>query len=93
MAMQSTATATPGYATEMQLLKNKISQLKTIIITAVEQIKQALESLHATPHNSATNDMETDVADHMNSEHPTAPNNFHPNQLDLPAIISEQKMT
>jgi len=50
---QPTMTATTGYATEMLLLAKETSELKTIITTAMEQIKQikqALASLHATPH-------------------------------------------
>jgi len=74
-----------GYATELQSLKNEISQLKTIITTAMEQIKQALASLPMPSPPTESNVMDTDVKQNMSSKPKPATNNPPPTQLDLPA--------
>jgi len=80
----------PGYATELQSLKHKISQLTMLITTAMEQIKQALTSLPMIPPTES-NAMDTDVESNLSSATQMATNNPPPYQLDLPVIIQELK--
>jgi len=86
------ATTTPlaitqAYATELKSLKDEIAQLKTIITTAVEQILQAMVSLHTTPPSSTvpSNGMDTEV------DQSNAPHDPTPNSPDLPALINDLK--
>jgi len=90
-AMQPTTMATPGYAMELLLLQNEISQLKMTITTAMEQIKQAITSLHTNPPTTSANAMDTKVENNMSSKCQHEHNNHHPNQLNLPAIINKLK--
>jgi len=83
-------TMNPGYATELQSLKHKISQLTMLITTAMEQIKQALTSLPMIPPTES-NAMDTDVESNLSSATQMATNNPPPYQLDLPVIIQELK--
>jgi len=87
--MTSTATAPNDYTAELLALKQEIAQLKSTILTAVEQITTAIASFHATkspPVSQMDTDMETTTATTLN-----IPTNHPPTQLDLPAIISELK--
>jgi len=72
----STTTTTVDYAAELAALKNDLQSLRTLITTAVEQLKRESSSLHATP---ATNEMETDGDKSMT----TTP--------DLPDLIADLK--
>ncbi len=53
-----TTTATVDYAAELAALKNDLQSLRSLITTAVEQLKTEIATTHATP---ATNAMETDT--------------------------------
>jgi len=56
---EATTHAKPvDYAAELAALKNDLQSLRTLITTAVEQLKTEITSLHATP---TTNAMETDT--------------------------------
>jgi len=90
---QPTAMATPGYATELSLLKNEISQLKEIITMAMAQIKQAIESLHMPPCHIEQSAMETEDEDREHSTPPPPLDYSTTKQLDLPDIICDLKMT
>jgi len=59
----SAPTITVDYAAELASLKNELNSLRTLIATAVEQLKTEIASLHATPTLS---NMETEA------EHPKA---------------------
>jgi len=56
--LSPTTTSMVDYAAELAALKNDLQSLRTLITTAVEQLKMEILSLHATP---ATNEMETDA--------------------------------
>jgi len=73
------------------LLKNKISQLKTIITTVVKQIKEALASLHAHPHTTESNAMDTDGEKNTGPDHQPGHNKSNPDQIDFLAIINKLK--
>ncbi len=62
-ADSSAPTITVDYAAELASLKNELNSLRTLIATAVEQLKTEIASLHATPTLS---NMETEA------EHPKA---------------------
>ncbi len=79
----------PAYAMELQALKTEIDQLKTLIANAVEQITQAIVSIHITPCNPPTNAMDTEVSACPDTS--TVTSNHQSNQLDLPVIIQELK--
>jgi len=87
----TTTMTTTGYAAESLALKNNINQLKTIIANAVEQITHAIASLQTTNGRVTANAMDMDIENSTNVNAPSAPNNHHHNQLDLPAIIKELK--
>jgi len=70
---------------ELTSLKNEILSIKTIITTAVEQIKEAIVSYQTTKRTTEPNDMDTNV-DHSTTSHtPTE------NPIDLPALIQDLK--
>jgi len=79
----------PAYATELQALKTEIDQLKTLIANTVEQITQAIVSIHTNTCNPPTNAMDTEVSTCPDTS--TATSNQQSNQLDLPVIIQELK--
>ncbi len=66
-------------------IKTAISELTTIIATAMEQIKNAIASLTVKPSTSPSNDMDTEV------DPPTEPPNSAPNSPDPLAVINELK--
>jgi len=74
--MQLFPTVHPDYVKEMLSLKTEISQLKVIITSAMDQIKQALASLNMTPHTTANNAMDTE-GKNTSSKHQNASNNPH----------------
>jgi len=77
-------TTTKNYAEELLSIKREISNLKTLITTAVEQFKMAIESLTATPCSVMTSEMDTE-------EQSTTPHNPTPTSPDLSAIINDLK--
>jgi len=79
------------YATDLQLLKNEINQLKTIIVMAVELIKHALVSLQDTHREPMSTAMDTNADQSVNSDNMTGLTPPTCTQLDLPAIIKEFK--
>jgi len=70
-------------------LKNEINQLKTLIVTNVEQITKAMVSFKANNCTQPSSDMDTDATTCC-PDTPIAPPT-PPNQLDLPVIIKELK--
>jgi len=52
------STSVVDYATELAALKSDLQSLRTLITTAVEQLKLEITSMHATPDTSA---METEA--------------------------------
>jgi len=56
--LSSTTTTTVNYAAELASLKTDLNSLRSLITTAVEQLKTEIASLHATP---ASSNMETEV--------------------------------
>ncbi len=56
--LSSTTMTTVDYAAELASLKTDLNSLRTLITTAVEQLKTEIASLHATP---VSNNMETEV--------------------------------
>jgi len=73
----TTTTTTVDYAAELESLKRDLQSLRTFITTAVEQLKNEIASIHATP---ASNEMETDI------EHTMDPS---PNILKLIAELKQ----
>jgi len=66
----SNATPAPvDYIAELAALKQDLQSLRTLITTAVTQLKMEIASLQATP---ALNDMETDI-DHSMDHTPAIP--------------------
>jgi len=59
---QATTQMMVDYAAELAALKNDLQSLRTLITTAVEQLKMEISSLHA---NLATNEMEMDAEKSM----------------------------
>jgi len=51
---------TNAYTTELLSLQQEIAQLKSTIVTAVEQISKAITSLHDHPCQPQLNAMDTD---------------------------------
>jgi len=81
----STATTTTNnYANKFLSIKKEISDLKALLTTVVEQFKEAIASLTATPRSSA-NEMDTDTEASMD---PKA-NNQHPS--DFTDLIQDLK--
>jgi len=54
-----TMTTTNNYAQELLSIKKELSDLKTLLTTAVEQFKMAIES-HLAPRSASTSKMETE---------------------------------
>jgi len=73
------------FAADLMSIKTAISELTTIIATAMEQIKNAIASLTVKPSTSPSNDMDTEV------DPPTEPPNSAPNSPDPLAVINELK--
>ncbi len=71
------------YAEELLSIKQEINDLKTLIKTAVEQFKMAIESLTATPHSVMTSEMDTETSTTSQNPTQTSP--------DLSAIIHDLK--
>jgi len=70
---------------ELLSLKNEILSLKTVIATAMDQIKEAIVSFQTTKQTPESHDMDTD-GDHLMDLHtPTH------NPIDLPALIQDLK--
>ena len=82
--------APSAYAMELIALKQEISQLKTTIMTAVEQITKAVTSLQVTPCQPMSNVMDID-SEHMPTTTSNTTTNLPSQPLDLPAIISDLK--
>jgi len=78
---------TPVIATELQLLKTELAQLKEVIATAVAQIKDAIAALLAPNCTTASYDTTTDADHTMDSAH--AEESLTP--LDLQSFISDLK--
>jgi len=89
--MSSIAVPTPGYATELLLLKNEMSQLREIITTAMEQIKQAFASFPVPHHTTEQIAMETKEKDSVHSAAASTPDGDTPKCLALPDIIRNLK--
>jgi len=82
----------PGYVTELALLKNEISQLKKNITMAVAQVKQAFESLQMPHHNNEQSAMDTDDKESMHSTVSSPMQDGDNTQhLELPDIIRDLK--
>jgi len=84
------AMAPSNYATELLMLKQEISQLKTTIMMAMEQIMKAITSLHTNHCQPVSHVMDTDM-ENTTTTTLNAPTNHPSHQLHLPAIISELK--
>jgi len=80
------------YVTELLLLKQEITQLKTTIAMAVEQITKAIASLKDNHHPSMPNAMETEL-ENTSSANSNTTNTIPSHQLDLPTIINKLKTT
>jgi len=85
-----TVMAPSAYAMELIALKQEISQLKTTIMMAVEQITKAVDSLQVTPRQPMSNVMDID-SEHMPTTTSNTTTNLPSQPLDLPAIISDLK--
>jgi len=91
-AKANPATSSEAQISELLSLKNEIAQLKTTIMTAVQEIAQAVASLHAThrqPQSNAMDDeTETCMSDGNGSnEH----NNNKQLTIDLAALVQDLK--
>ena len=77
---------------ELHSLKQEIAQLKTTIVTAVEQLLKAIVSTHVIPCPAPSTDMEIENAN-TSLTLPTSntPTNHNPPNNDLTATINEQK--
>ncbi len=83
----STTTATVDYAAELAELKNDLQSLRTLITTAVEQLKMDIASTHATPATSA---METDT-DHSTATTPELSDLIADLKQDIATIALEMR--
>jgi len=81
----TTATTTSNYAVELLSIKTELTMLKTIIATAMEQMKSAIASLTVPPQPSKSSNMDTDDGQS------TASNHSNPNTHNLSALIKELK--
>ncbi len=81
----TTATNAATYAVELLSLKTEIDSLKTVIALAVEQFKNAIKSLTTTPHQPASNAMDT------NADTKSDANNPNQIQTDIPSLIHDLK--
>ena len=79
------------YANDILSIKTELSQLKQIIVQAVEQITTAIASIRATPSTSTPMAMETDNAMTMSTHNSTELPTLSTPQLDLQATINELK--
>jgi len=78
--------------TELLSLKQEIAQLKTTIVTAVEQLLKAIASIHVNPSNSPSNAMEIENTHSSMTCSTSVTNATHnPQQTDLSATINEFK--
>jgi len=78
-------TTNANYAMELLSIKTEITLLKTIITTAVEQIKNTIASLNATHHIPMSSNIDTDV------ENLIEPHNLNQTPLNLPTFIKDLK--
>jgi len=78
-------TTTNDHATALLSIKTEIILLKTIIATAMEQIKTAIASLTVPSRPSTSSAMDTEV------EQATEIHHSNPNPPDLSALITDLK--
>jgi len=82
MAPNLVTTPTVDYAAEMQLIKQELANLCTLITSAVEQMKSATDSLTSShPTSTRVMDIATDMPKDTN--HPHHPNNLPTELNDL----------
>jgi len=85
-------TTTNDHISELLSLKTEIAQLKSTILTAVQQIVQAVESLHATQQQKQSNAMDTDRETSTSGDADlTEPTNHNQHTLDLAALVQDLK--
>jgi len=78
---------------ELLALKQEISQMKTIILMAVEEIKKAIASFHPPPCQPPSYNMQTET-DHLNAnsaDSSMAHHDHHQLPLDLLALVQDLK--
>ncbi len=88
---QATETVPTTYATDLLQLKEEINQLKTLIVTAVEQITAAIASFQKIPNPSSPNAMDID-ADYKSLDNPPTSNETHCETIEISDAIQELQL-
>jgi len=82
-----------GYAMELLALKQEISQMKTMILMAVDEIKKAIASFHPPPCQPQACNMQTET-EHSNANYVDSSMEHHDHHqlpLNLLALVQDLK--